>query len=241
MPQFHVLIVEDDDQLSNMYQKILQRDGFRTLLVSTAKDAITQLSLFDPDVICLDWQLFDGNCLPVLEALRQLDPARRPKVLFISAQMNREDFVVHQDVVHGFLQKPFSLKELVKTVHDLAQAGRERLKVQEVSIEAISPQVVHVMLRGRLTPRLFQNTLKDMVLNAEVLIYDIRQLELEKTASQGAEGFPQVLAPNLRHVFLVHNPDSQTLAQYLARFLPPQMTFYYYTSLEEAVQVALAL
>lgn len=241
MPQFHVLIAEDDDQLSKMYQQILHREGFRTLLVPTAREAVEALETFDPDVICLDWQLMDRDCQPILAMLRQTDPARRPQLMFISAQMTPSEFEQQRDIAHAYLQKPFSLRDLVKEVKALAEVGRERLKIQDVNIEVITSQVIQVTLKGRLTPRLFQSTLKEMVLNAEILIYDMRYLELEKTASQGAEGFPQLFAPKLQHVFLVHQHDSQTLAQYLARFLPEQLHYHYQTSLEEAIHHALAL
>jgi DNA-binding response OmpR family regulator len=114
----HVLLVEDNDKLAKLYQKVLHHSGYETRTVDNTEEAIAMLIEFDPATVFLDWQLKDGTCEPFLNHLQSLESANVPKIVIISAEVNVEDIDPYSDVVQQYFAKPVSIRDLVKNVSD---------------------------------------------------------------------------------------------------------------------------
>jgi len=68
----NILIVEDDDGLSQLIQKTLQREGFETEVVFNGEDAIAKIVKNCESLILLDYLLPDMNGIDVIEKLAEL-------------------------------------------------------------------------------------------------------------------------------------------------------------------------
>ena len=123
MASGYVLLVEDDEKLMRMYNKVLTHAGFETICVDSAADAIDCLIEYDPRVVCLDWRLVDGTCVPFLEYVQSLDPAYTPKILIISAEVTARDVENYLDVIQDYYTKPITLNEMVARVEALDDEG----------------------------------------------------------------------------------------------------------------------
>ena len=112
-----ILLVEDEPAILKMTAEILQRQGHRVLAAATAAEAI-RLATEHPDEIHLlitDVIMPDLNGRSLAQKLMSLHP--RLKCLFMSGYT--ADVIAHQGVLEPgtqFLQKPFSIRELVSIV-----------------------------------------------------------------------------------------------------------------------------
>jgi DNA-binding NtrC family response regulator len=69
--ELRVLVVEDEESLSQLLCEVLEQAGFETVSAPTIADARKQLARIEPDVIFLDMNLPDGSGLEVLRQVRE--------------------------------------------------------------------------------------------------------------------------------------------------------------------------
>lgn len=69
-----ILIVEDDMQLQQLYQESLVAAGFEVVMTETAREALTHLKSFHPNLIILDIMLPGGqNGFDFLEQIKRAE------------------------------------------------------------------------------------------------------------------------------------------------------------------------
>jgi len=126
VPGEHLLIVDDEDNLRSMLAAALRHHGFEVSAVETGRDALTALADSAPDLVVLDVMLPDLDGFEVCRRMRA--GGDRTPVLFLTARDSTEDKV--RGLTLGgddYLQKPFSLEELVARVGAvLRRTGRAR-------------------------------------------------------------------------------------------------------------------
>lgn len=116
-----VLVVDDDPWIVEMIVELLERDGrFECQTASTGFDAGVKTKAFRPDIIILDYMLPDINGNAVCQTIRS-DPAlQHVKIIVVSGAVNREDVQKLLDAgADDFLQKPFSIEQLVQRMTEL--------------------------------------------------------------------------------------------------------------------------
>ena len=65
-----VLIVEDEQSISNFISMILTANGYDTIVVRSGEEALTMISSHCPDLIVLDLGLPDMDGIEVLKSVR---------------------------------------------------------------------------------------------------------------------------------------------------------------------------
>jgi len=83
--KLHVLLVEDDPAVSEMYRVRLEMDGFRVLVAGDGQTGLRLIRELAPELVLLDYRLprLDGPA--VLRALRADDLTRGQAVVVLSA------------------------------------------------------------------------------------------------------------------------------------------------------------
>ena len=81
----HVLLVEDDPAVAEMYRVRLEMDGYRVLVAGDGLAGLELIRRLAPDLVILDYRLprLDGPA--VLQALRQHEATRDQGVVVLSA------------------------------------------------------------------------------------------------------------------------------------------------------------
>jgi len=116
----HLLIVDDEDNLRTMLAAALSHHGFRVSSVANGRDALAAVAAGNgdgnggdgPDLVVLDVMLPDLDGFEVCRRMRRA--GNRTPVLFLTARDSTADTV--RGLTLGgddYLQKPFSLEELV--------------------------------------------------------------------------------------------------------------------------------
>jgi len=118
----HVLVVDDEQNLLDLVQSYLEREGFTVAVASDGPAAVEAVRRERPDVVVLDLMLpgFDG--LEVCRRVRQLSDAY---VLMLTARTEEIDRVVGLEVgADDYLGKPFSPRELIARIKAMLRRPR---------------------------------------------------------------------------------------------------------------------
>ena len=122
----HLLIVDDEENLRSMLAAALRHHGFEVTTAATGAMRSTPWTTSRPDLVVLDVMLPDLDGFEVCRRLRA--GGDHTPVLFLTARDATEDKV--RGLTMGgddYLQKPFSLEELVaRTTAVLRRTGQAR-------------------------------------------------------------------------------------------------------------------
>lgn len=115
-----VLVVDDDQEIRRLLQKLLVPAGYTVEEVDSGSSALERVRSDPPDLVLLDLQLPDLSGHKVLEEIR-LDPATRllPVVMLTGYATREEKIRATREGVTDFLAKPFSAEELLPRVRSL--------------------------------------------------------------------------------------------------------------------------
>jgi len=80
-PPIHVLMIEDDGAIAEMYRLQFEHDGYRVSVATTGELAFSTLSGSAPDLVLLDLLLPDRSGFEVLAALNERFPNHPPVVI----------------------------------------------------------------------------------------------------------------------------------------------------------------
>jgi DNA-binding response OmpR family regulator len=77
----HVLLIEDDGSIAEMYRLQLEHDGYRVTIATTGEVGFSALSGTTPDVVLLDLLLPDRSGFDLLATLNERLPKHPPVVI----------------------------------------------------------------------------------------------------------------------------------------------------------------
>lgn len=235
----HVMIVEDNDNLSRMYEKVLRHAGFRTRHYDNVHLACQNLIRFNPDVIVLDWQLHDANAADLLDVICSMPRKNRPMIFIVSGQVTQKELTHYREIIQAFETKPISIKYLVHIVRDLAM--RPRTPLVHIAIHELAPGLMLLVWQGKISVRVIQETMHPKLFDAETIIFDIQDLTVVGLDLNSFYLHNHPMLPNLRNVNVVFSPETIDAAEFVVSFLPPQTPRAYFDNLEEAISSALAV
>jgi len=120
-----ILLVEDDERISEPLLRVLGTEGFEAIHASTGLEGLEQVTARRPDLILLDLTLPDIDGLDVCRKVRE----ERPElpIIMLTARAEEMDVIVGLGAgADDYVPKPFRLAELVARI-------RARLRVAEAA------------------------------------------------------------------------------------------------------------
>ena len=121
MDMIRVLLADDEPLIRAGLATILQASGSITIVgeVSTGKQAVTEAQRLQPDVICMDIRMPDGDGLEATRLIQQLDPT--PAVIVITTfDLDEYVFGALEAGACGILLKDSPMDALVEGVQRAA-------------------------------------------------------------------------------------------------------------------------
>ena len=173
-----VLIVEDDEAIAEVVQRMLRIDGYKTEIATDGALGLTLAASFDPDIVILDLglPLIDGT-----EVARRIRETSDVPILVLTARDATESKVEGLDAgADDYLVKPFERVELLARLRSLLRRrparGTASLSFEDLVLKPDSYEVLRGERRVELTQREFE-LLEYLMRNQRVVIS--RQLLLE--------------------------------------------------------------
>jgi two-component system response regulator ResD len=119
-PKKKVLVVDDDDAIRTMVERILKREHYDVESARDGHEAIEKLNRSDYATVLLDLMMprVDGH--GVLRYLEQSREVPKPFVIVMTANAQGASDTVSARPVFRILPKPFDIGQLVSHVRDCA-------------------------------------------------------------------------------------------------------------------------
>lgn len=140
-----ILIVEDDDGISDFVKLELEHEGFQTLIARDGREALDFFETFSPDLILLDVML---PKLSGLEVLRRIRKSSQVPVIMVTARGETYDRVNGLDAgADDYLPKPFEIEELLARMRAVFRRSNflvsdsKIYKIQEIELNTESMKV----------------------------------------------------------------------------------------------------
>ncbi len=147
-----ILVVEDEDSISEPFAEALRRAGFEPLVTRTAAGALELAAEAEPDLVMLDLSLPDGDGRDVCRELRRRSDV---PIVMLTARGTEMDRVVGLELgADDYVVKPFSAREVISRIRavlrrsaprDGAAAKEKPLRVGELELD---PAARTAQLRG---------------------------------------------------------------------------------------------
>src|SRR5215208_953778 len=117
-----ILMVEDEQSITEPLSEALAREGFDTQVAGTAARAVELAGRVEPDLVLLDVMLPDGSGYDVC---RELRAASAVPIIMLTARGEETDRIVGLELgADDYIVKPFSAREVVARIRAvLRRAG----------------------------------------------------------------------------------------------------------------------
>lgn len=160
--QPHVLVVEDEDALSELLSYNLKKEGFRVSLAADGEEAMMLVEERQPDVVVLDWMLPKISGIEVCRRLRSRHETRNLPIIMLTARGEEADRIRGLDTgADDYIVKPFLMKELFARVRAVLRRIRpglaeDSVTVGDITIDRVAHRVVRSNLEIHLGPTEFR-------------------------------------------------------------------------------------
>ncbi len=149
-----VLIVDDDQAITEPLAYLLGEQGFSTSVLHSGQEAVTQLQTIDPDIVLLDLVMPAMSGLEVCRAVRSRSWV--PIIVLTATDGDLSRTLASRLGADDYLTKPFAARQLIARMTDLLSRSSYRrpdltpgaLAAGPIQVELPGPQV---FVRGRLT------------------------------------------------------------------------------------------
>ena len=115
-----ILVVEDEQDIAQLVQHYLQKEGFRSVTAMSGVEALKQVKEEKPDLIVLDLMLPEMDGLDVCKRVRSAPDTAMIPIIMLTAKAEESDTIVGLELgADDYVTKPFSPKALVARVKAL--------------------------------------------------------------------------------------------------------------------------
>ena len=139
-----VLIVEDEQDIANMIEYNLRREGYATRITATGEEALSSIASAAPDIALLDLMLPGVDGLEVCRQLKQDSRTRDIPIIMLTARSEDVDTITGLELgADDYVTKPFSPKVLTARIRTVIRRSRKtssdskgrRIKVHDIEID----------------------------------------------------------------------------------------------------------
>lgn len=117
-----ILLIDDNEKLCMLYQKLLTRGGHETRIETDAKHALEAIRMARPDLILLDIMMEPMSGWDVLEQIRSNpDVAEIPVIILTGKVLTAQEAVKYGMMIEGFVMKPLERTMLLKAIDDIKE------------------------------------------------------------------------------------------------------------------------
>ena len=127
MPESVKVLAADDEEAVRLFlETLLERQGWKCVVVKDGFQAAAVLRGWTPDIVLTDWQMPGNRRFEVLQTLRETAP--HTPAIILSGDRGQDQIPPHlREVLFAWLDKPVSSSRLLQTIRQaLTQTQRGR-------------------------------------------------------------------------------------------------------------------
>jgi DNA-binding response OmpR family regulator len=111
------MIVDDEQDLREMIDLMLHKEGFVTSTAENGADLLNRIDEFQPDLITLDVMMPGLTTREILDKLKE--KKTKPKIILLTVirYSDEEKQKLYKMGIVDYITKPFELSELINTIH----------------------------------------------------------------------------------------------------------------------------
>lgn len=128
MNEHCILVIEDQDDLAELYKATLKKAGYKVQLALTGEEGLAEFQANGADLILLDMTLPEMQGTQVLRELRTLN-ATVPIIIVTgeTGELYRDE--CERLGVRGYMSKPPDLDELLKMIREALESPAEDAEI----------------------------------------------------------------------------------------------------------------
>jgi two-component system phosphate regulon response regulator PhoB len=146
----HVLVVEDEEALSQLLKYNLEKEGYRVSVAKDGEEALVVADEVKPDLVLLDWMLPKAPGIEVCRRLRARQETRNTPIVMLTARDEEGDRIRGLDTgADDYISKPFSMTELLARLRAVMRRIRPGLAEDKLRVgDLVMDRVSHRVKRG---------------------------------------------------------------------------------------------
>ncbi|HEX7446581.1 MAG TPA: response regulator [Pirellulales bacterium] len=126
MAKHRILVVDDEEDLLELIQYNLAKEGYRVTCVGTGEDALREARSNPPDLIVLDLLLPSVDGLEVCKLLKNDPRTKHVPVVMLTAKGDEADMVTGLELgADDYISKPFSPRVLTARIRAVLRRAQE--------------------------------------------------------------------------------------------------------------------
>lgn len=134
---FHVLVIDDDEQMQFFLNEALQRYGYAVTLRKTAEEGLQVLKAEAPDLVLLDIRLPGMSGLDAVGEVLKIDPG--VPILVMTAHGSRDSAVeAIRRGAYDYFSKPFRLEEMEIVIRRALEKRKLHFEIERLRDELAS-------------------------------------------------------------------------------------------------------
>ncbi|MBW2624009.1 MAG: response regulator transcription factor [Deltaproteobacteria bacterium] len=138
MTRYHILIIEDEKDISELIRFNLEKDGYRITTASTGEAGLEAAFSDHPDLIILDLMLPGLDGLEVCKALKRNTGTSSIAIVMLTAKSEESDIIVGLELgADDYVTKPFSPKVLIARVRAVLRRKEDPPHAPEPETDAV--------------------------------------------------------------------------------------------------------
>ena len=118
-----ILVVEDNSDLSLLFQLVLESAGYQVATVNDGRDALTQVEKLQPQLVVMDIMMPEVNGLQVSRKIKEKPNYQSLPILLVSAIDRLKDEQLKDSRADAIIYKPFDLDHLIAKVEELTDTS----------------------------------------------------------------------------------------------------------------------
>ncbi len=125
-----ILIVDDDENIRELLELLLKREGFNIEKAEDGKKAIEKAKKIKPDLIILDLMLPVYGGFEILRELQSDENGKIPIIIITGKYMDRtlREMIIMEPNVKSLIEKPIKHEVLITTVHNILKTNPKKNK-----------------------------------------------------------------------------------------------------------------
>ncbi|MFH5187325.1 winged helix-turn-helix domain-containing protein [Paenibacillus sp. TAB 01] len=117
MNKTKILIIEDEEAISDLLAYGLNKEGFVTATARTGAEGLRQVELFEPDLLLLDWMLPDMSGLDIC---KKVTASHNLPLILLTAKSDITDKILGLEFgADDYMTKPFDVREVVARIRTI--------------------------------------------------------------------------------------------------------------------------